>query len=112
MLQQYEVIEITLDNKLLVSVNAIKYETVVRSFVHKCGLEIEKEEVQSVYNSQIQFDPDTDYCRAGFLYQALLVGERSALEVVGKRIVQIIKDVRLLERCFNKELTTKERGIG
>lgn len=99
---QYETIETLKEGPLLISVDADKYEIPMKSFVRECGAYIAIEEVQSKYNSDCKFEADREFNRAGFLYQALLSGNN--LEEIKEKATQLIKDIRKLEKCLQKEV--------
>ena len=99
-----EMVEIT-SKGLFISVNAEKYENPVKSLVRNCGLPIVAEEIQHKFDSGSIFSPDREVTRKDFLYQAIIDG--SNLEELYSRVMELMSNVRFLEKCWKKELVEK-----
>lgn len=101
MITQCETIEMLTPNKLLISVEATKYENSIKSMVYESNEQYE-DKLQSKYVLDGVFDPNSSLNRRGLLYQVIIEGKESDLVELKDRALDLIESIDLFERCFRK----------
>lgn len=102
---KYEGVEILESGPLLVSVDATRYENPVKSLIREKAKFIMIEEIQHKV-SDYKYSADCNEDRTDMLYQALISGDN--LLELKREIVNLVKSIRLLEKCYIKKITEGE----